>query len=259
MQTSKIVAFLVALIVIWAGLTGLINFYWPEQTLRAGVLGDSFGAVNALFSGLALAGVVFAILLQKTELSLQRKELRLQRQEMELNRTELEGQKEQLQLQAEQMHHDAFDTKFFQLLKEYKEIIHRLDFIGNGNGWTGGRALREAAERESSTNGSGLAPLYANPAFGDDISRVCKTLNCLVRMVSKPVSSEFHSSVLDAVIGVDERTLLLLHLNGMMLEDSDRSAVEWLSKTKFFKDCREPREIRCDALFKFGFPFSFRN
>jgi hypothetical protein len=258
MQTSKIVAFLVALIVIWAGLTGLINFYWPEQTLRAGVLGDSFGAVNALFSGLALGGVVFAILLQRTELSLQRKELRLQRQEMELNRTELEGQKEQLQLQAKQMHLDAFDTQFFQLLKEYKEIINRLDIIGNGNGWTGTRALSEAAERESSTNGTGLAPLYTNAAFGDDIWRVCKTLRCLVRIVSNPVGSDFHGSVLDAVVGVDERTLLLLHLNRMRLEESDRSAAEWLSKNKFFKDCKEPREIRNDAIFRFGFPFEFR-
>jgi hypothetical protein len=41
-----------------------------------------FGAVNALFSGLALAGVVCAILLQREELKLQRAELELTRQEL---------------------------------------------------------------------------------------------------------------------------------------------------------------------------------
>jgi len=41
-----------------------------------------FGAANALFSGLALAGVVYAILLQREELMLQRKELELTRQEL---------------------------------------------------------------------------------------------------------------------------------------------------------------------------------
>ena len=34
-----------------------------------------FGAVNALFSGLAFAGVVYAIFLQRMDLALQRKEL----------------------------------------------------------------------------------------------------------------------------------------------------------------------------------------
>lgn len=54
-----------------------------------GTFGDMFGAVNALFSGLALAGVIYAILLQRQELSLQRRDLFLQRQELELTRQEL--------------------------------------------------------------------------------------------------------------------------------------------------------------------------
>lgn len=45
---------------------------WAER----GQMGDQFGAVNALFSGLALAGVVVAILMQREELALQREELR---------------------------------------------------------------------------------------------------------------------------------------------------------------------------------------
>lgn len=39
-----------------------------------GAFGDSFGAVNALFSGLALSGLVFTIILQQRELSAQRDE-----------------------------------------------------------------------------------------------------------------------------------------------------------------------------------------
>ena len=41
----------------------------------SGKFGDMFGAVNALFSGLAFAGVIVAILMQREELNLQRKEL----------------------------------------------------------------------------------------------------------------------------------------------------------------------------------------
>jgi len=52
---------------------------WPERE----AFGGMFGATASLFSGLALAGVVYAILLQRQELA-------LQRQELELTRTELE-------------------------------------------------------------------------------------------------------------------------------------------------------------------------
>jgi len=48
----------------------------------SGLAGDSYGALNALFSGLAFAGVIYAILLQRTELQLQRDELALTRREL---------------------------------------------------------------------------------------------------------------------------------------------------------------------------------
>ena len=53
----------------------------PDWTNR-GQFGDMFGAVNTLFSGLAFAGVIYAIFLQRNELELQRDELRLTRTEL---------------------------------------------------------------------------------------------------------------------------------------------------------------------------------
>lgn len=47
-----------------------------------GTFGDMFGAINALFSGLAFAGVIYAILLQRKELELQREELKMTREEL---------------------------------------------------------------------------------------------------------------------------------------------------------------------------------
>lgn len=41
-----------------------------------------FGAVNALFSGLAFAGIIYTIFLQKEELALQREELKANREEL---------------------------------------------------------------------------------------------------------------------------------------------------------------------------------
>lgn len=47
-----------------------------------GAFGDMFGALNVFFSGLAFAGVIYAIVLQSEELALQRQELNLTRGEL---------------------------------------------------------------------------------------------------------------------------------------------------------------------------------
>jgi len=68
---SVVVVFLIAL---WLIVTGVI--WWVTKDYnKAGTIGDSFGAVNALFSALALAGVIYAVILQTTELRYQRREM----------------------------------------------------------------------------------------------------------------------------------------------------------------------------------------
>jgi len=68
-----------------------------------GQFGDQFGAVNALFSGWAFAGMVLAIFLQRKELSLQRDELGLQRAELKLQREEMEKSSDALEQQVAEM------------------------------------------------------------------------------------------------------------------------------------------------------------
>ncbi|MCF6347514.1 MAG: hypothetical protein L3J20_04340 [Flavobacteriaceae bacterium] len=55
--------FLVIVMVIiglWLG-----NLYVLKDIEERGTFGDMFGSINALFSGLALAGIIFTILLQR--------------------------------------------------------------------------------------------------------------------------------------------------------------------------------------------------
>jgi hypothetical protein len=78
----------------------LLNLFWLINKPEKGSFGDMFGAVNALFSGFAFAGVIYAIILQKKELSLQRKELELTRNELHRSaEAQIESQKA-LKLQA---------------------------------------------------------------------------------------------------------------------------------------------------------------
>ena len=66
---------------------------------QPGAFGDMFGAVNALFSGLAFAGVIVAILMQREELSLQRKVLVETRRELARS---AEAQEEQVKVMRRQ-------------------------------------------------------------------------------------------------------------------------------------------------------------
>ncbi|MGR3172831.1 hypothetical protein [Vibrio vulnificus] len=59
----------------------------PEHGDR-GLFGDMFGGLTSLFSGLAFAGMIYAIILQSKELGLQREELALTRGELAASREE---------------------------------------------------------------------------------------------------------------------------------------------------------------------------
>ena len=74
---------ILALIVLLVVIAYFLISAWlfPSIEIR-GQFGDSFGAVNALFSGLAFAGLISALFLQRNELQLQRDELRLTRHEL---------------------------------------------------------------------------------------------------------------------------------------------------------------------------------
>ena len=99
---------------------GLLWYYMPFNWLShvfpeikpTQQFGDRFEAVNALFAGLAFAGVIFAIILQWQELG-------LQRQELKDTRAEIKGQKETLQKQN-------FESSFFQLLGMHSEIVNSM-------------------------------------------------------------------------------------------------------------------------------------
>lgn len=78
---------LALVVVLWVAM-GALPILVLDKLENAAYFGDMFGASAALFSGLAFAGVIIAILLQRQELRIQRRELILQRKELRLTRQE---------------------------------------------------------------------------------------------------------------------------------------------------------------------------
>ncbi|MCK6429690.1 MAG: putative phage abortive infection protein [Burkholderiaceae bacterium] len=120
---------------VWA-ITGLVLLPREDR----GTIGDMFGAANALFSGLAFAGIIYTIWIQRTELQLQRKELAL-------TRAELEGQKLQLQMQNDTLRRQNFENTFFQLLGLHSDILNAIDLQKDGRTTRGRDCFRAFSRR----------------------------------------------------------------------------------------------------------------
>lgn len=98
------------------GAAWVLTWVFIDENQR-GAFGDMFGSVNALFSGLALGGIIFTILLQRKELGLQRDELKETRKEFAIQNSTLKAQR--------------FENTFFNMLSLHSQIVNDLDFTWN--------------------------------------------------------------------------------------------------------------------------------
>lgn len=114
---GKIFGWLVAAVLLAFAiyLSILLITTWPVSQLsidNAGKFGDSFGVLTSLFTGLAFAGLLTTIYLQRSEL--------------QLNRRELEETRKEFRLQSETLHRQRFEDAFYQMLALYKENLREL-------------------------------------------------------------------------------------------------------------------------------------
>lgn len=92
----------------------ILTFFLLKGVDNRGTLGDMFGTINALFSGLAFAGIIFTILLQRKELKLQRDELKSTRKEFIIQNRTLKAQR--------------FENTFFGLINLHNQIVNDFDY-----------------------------------------------------------------------------------------------------------------------------------
>lgn len=102
---------------------GVAAYYMLPDWQTRGQFGDVFGAANALFSGLAFAGLIYAILLQREDLELQRKELEMTRQELTRSAAAQEQSEIALRAQAEAASQSAKLSATNFLLEHYKSEL----------------------------------------------------------------------------------------------------------------------------------------
>jgi hypothetical protein len=121
--------------IVWVMLGGVVILFLLNMSLIwvvdnpdwRGTFGDQFGAVNALFSGLAFAGLIYTIILQRRDLQLQREDIALTRKEMADQTAEFEKQNETLRIQR-------FENTFFNMLSQFQEVVNNLSVTARVEG-----------------------------------------------------------------------------------------------------------------------------
>lgn len=102
------------IIIIW-----WLFWYFVNDIKERGTFWDMFGAINALFSWLALAGIIYTMLLQRQELRLQRLELKANREELARTATAQENSERVLRKQAENLKATAKLNALWTLINYY--------------------------------------------------------------------------------------------------------------------------------------------
>lgn len=106
-------------VVIMAIANIIISYSFPKMDER-GQFGDMFGVLNALFSGLAFAGLIITIRQQHIDLGYQWQTIKQTHDEMERQTKEFEIQNRTLKRQQ-------FDNTFFELLRMLQSIVEGLE------------------------------------------------------------------------------------------------------------------------------------
>lgn len=195
----------------------------PDLTSWAdrGAFGDMFGAVNALFTGLAFAGLMFTIYQQRQELSLQRTEL-------EQTRQELRGQKEQLAIQNATLEQQQFEHSYFQLLGFHNHNAYSMSISSGGRTVSGKecfetmyRDLYNALDQKRGGDSSRDMTIEVNRAYGEIyqryqhlLSHYFQNLYSLIQFVDHNNSvrdKEFYMSFIRAQLSTYELLLLFYH------------------------------------------------
>ena len=121
-KSNLLIKLILLVIIIW-GLSAFLIMVFLSEWSERGTFGDLFGAVNALFSALAFAALIYTIVLQREEIKQNREEIVLNRKELEKSAKLQRKAQEVLIQQVEQTHLSAKMNAMRTLVDYYNNQI----------------------------------------------------------------------------------------------------------------------------------------
>ena len=122
MHKNLLFKLIIAIVLIWT-VSAVAIIYGMDNWSNRGTFGDLFGAVNALFSGLAFAGLIYTIVLQREEITQNRQEIILNRTELQRSVKTQQKSQSALKEQARQTHLAAKINAINSLIGYYNSQI----------------------------------------------------------------------------------------------------------------------------------------
>lgn len=98
-----------------------IMLSWFEHADHAGPAGDLFGAATSLFSGLAFAGLISTLMMQRQELRLQWEQLKVQNRELKQQHQELKDTRKEFEIQR-------FESRLFGMIKLLNDHVNSFKY-----------------------------------------------------------------------------------------------------------------------------------
>ena len=120
---NSFTALIIFTIAIWFLSAIGIMFFLDDWSDR-GTFGDLFGAVNALFSGLAFAGLLYSLIENRKQISSQQEELLISRKELLKARKIQEKTEKAIEAQVAQMRNTARLSGFNTLVNYFTNTIN---------------------------------------------------------------------------------------------------------------------------------------
>ena len=126
---SLIIIGIISIVIIVSGLLITYAVMKDKTKDELEAFSNMFGGINSLFSGLALAGIILTVLLQKNELTLQRRELIETREELKRSAEAQEKSERAHRKQAENLKISAQLSAMSTLVNYYSDEEKRLKHI----------------------------------------------------------------------------------------------------------------------------------
>ena len=121
-KNHLLIKLILMVVLIW-GLSAVLIMIFLSEWSDRGTFGDLFGAVNALFSALAFAVLIYTIILQREEIKQNREEIVLNRKELEKSSKLQRKAQDVLIKQVEQTHLSAKMNAMRTLVDYYNNQI----------------------------------------------------------------------------------------------------------------------------------------
>lgn len=195
---------------------GYKNLFNNTELTEMGVFGDSYGALNTLFSALAFTGIIASIYFQKEE-------LKATREELEATRNEMKNQGEQFEAQTTALKLQVFENTFFNMLKLHNDIVESMAIrTSNGGEIKGRHGFKRLCDeyynfRYGSINVPGCIPGYEGFYINNEaaLGHYFRVMYQLINLVENSMLSEEkkrnYIDILRAQLSTYELILLAVH------------------------------------------------